>query len=63
MSFEKLKDIPELMQVDYLTKSNTLAKTKVIVTSSFSLTILIVYWTFHYFLILIIMSFNKYKNI
>ena len=64
--FEKLKDIPELMQrVDYLTKSNTLAKTES--DRDFTLSVLL----FSLFIehvslfsqFLIIMSFNKYKNL
>lgn len=64
--FEKLKDIPELMQrVDYLTKSNVLAKTGS--NRDFTLSLLL----FSLFIehvslfsqFLIIMSFNKYKNL
>jgi len=64
--FEKLKDIPELMQrVDYLTKSNILAKTES--NRDFTISLLL----FSLFIehvslfsqFLIIMSFNKYKNL
>lgn len=64
--FEKLKDIPELMQrVDYLTKSNVLAKTGS--NQDFTLSLLL----FSLFIehvslfsqFLIIMSFNKYRNL
>lgn len=64
--FEKLKDIPELMQrVDYLTKSNILAKTES--NRDFTLSVLL----FSLFIehvslfsqFLIIMSFNKYRNL
>jgi len=64
--FEKLKDIPELMQrIDYLTKSNVLAKTGS--NRDFTISVLL----FSLFIehvslfsqFLIIMSFNKYKNL
>ena len=64
--FEKIKEIPELMQrVDYLTRSTTLARTES--DKDYTLSILL----FSLFIehvslfsqFLIIMSFNKYKNI
>lgn len=64
--FEKLRDIPELMQrVDYLTKSNILAKTES--NQDFTVSVLL----FSLFIehvslfsqFLIIMSFNKYRNL
>ena len=64
--FEKLKDIPELMQrVDYLNKSAVLARTGSDKDYGLSL-ILFSLFTEHVSLFsqfLIIMSFNKYKNL
>lgn len=64
--FEKIQDIPELMQrVDYLTKSTVLARTED--NRDYTLSILLFsLFIEHVFLFsqfLIIMSFNKYRNI